>query len=351
MMAQDWFAGATHRVSENAFDFLKRSVEEIEKYPKYSLIHFAAAIELLLKARLMCEHWSLVVDRISQASREAFLSGKCKTVGLDEAIRRLKKICNQSIPEEAADQFIQLAAHRNRLVHFFHEAGVKGAKPDLVEEIVKEQCNCWFYMDRLLDTWKDEFVRFDQEIAQMRWRMKANRSFLAVAFERFKPELAKDRNAGTVLRPCRSCGYEASRVHKLSNLLFTASCLVCSLSDTFVEVSCPAKCGATIQIASDLDSNRACEQCGHDVTASELYEIMDTDRSYRSINCAFCSSNESVVPHGSTYVCTKCVSCGDVAECEWCNELQLGDDDLEFSGMTGCEFCDGHPEMSRFDDE
>ena len=46
----------------NAFDFLERAVRELEKSPKYSVLHFFNSIELLLKARLLKEHWALVVS-------------------------------------------------------------------------------------------------------------------------------------------------------------------------------------------------------------------------------------------------------------------------------------------------
>ena len=48
---------------QNAIDFARRSVSEIRRSPKYSMIHFCAALELFLKARLLREHWSLVVTR------------------------------------------------------------------------------------------------------------------------------------------------------------------------------------------------------------------------------------------------------------------------------------------------
>jgi hypothetical protein len=50
------------RLVANAIDFLRRAINEFKKDPKYSIIHFSAAVELLLKARLMAEHWSLVVS-------------------------------------------------------------------------------------------------------------------------------------------------------------------------------------------------------------------------------------------------------------------------------------------------
>ena len=45
-------------LARNAFDFLNRAILDFAESPKYSVIHFCAAVEMLLKARLMCEHWS-----------------------------------------------------------------------------------------------------------------------------------------------------------------------------------------------------------------------------------------------------------------------------------------------------
>ena len=44
------------RLVENAMDFLHRSIDEFSEHPKFSVIHFHAAVELFLKARLMAEH-------------------------------------------------------------------------------------------------------------------------------------------------------------------------------------------------------------------------------------------------------------------------------------------------------
>ena len=40
-------------LTRNAFDFLERGIAEFDKSPKYSVIHFCAAVEMLLKARLI----------------------------------------------------------------------------------------------------------------------------------------------------------------------------------------------------------------------------------------------------------------------------------------------------------
>lgn len=44
----------------NGFDFLKKSMQEFDKEPKFSVIHFYSALELFLKARFpLREHWTL----------------------------------------------------------------------------------------------------------------------------------------------------------------------------------------------------------------------------------------------------------------------------------------------------
>lgn len=52
----------------NALKFLGQSIADMEKKPKYSVIHFHAAIELVLKARLMDEHCSLVRPKGSESN-------------------------------------------------------------------------------------------------------------------------------------------------------------------------------------------------------------------------------------------------------------------------------------------
>lgn len=82
---------AKYNLTQSAFDFLERSVEDIKDHPKYAVIHFATAVELLLKARLMNEHWSLAVEHVSKAEINEFLQGRCKTVSPAEAVKRLTK--------------------------------------------------------------------------------------------------------------------------------------------------------------------------------------------------------------------------------------------------------------------
>ncbi|HEX4556398.1 MAG TPA: hypothetical protein VH249_20580 [Xanthobacteraceae bacterium] len=75
------------RLIENALDFLTRAIDEFEGAPKYSIIHFYAAIELFLKARLLDEHWSLIVSK--EPDRAKFESGDFVSVAFDTICIRL----------------------------------------------------------------------------------------------------------------------------------------------------------------------------------------------------------------------------------------------------------------------
>ena len=105
---------------ENALNFLDQSIIELENKPKFSVIHFHAAIELFLKARLMAEHWSLVISSKKEADWIAFKKGDFVSVSLEESVRKLDKIVQSGINIKALDIFRKITSHRNQMVHFYH---------------------------------------------------------------------------------------------------------------------------------------------------------------------------------------------------------------------------------------
>ena len=341
-------ADAKQKLSESAFDFLERSVKEIEEHPKYSVIHFATAVELILKARLMDEHWSLVVDRFSKADQKIFLRGDCRSVGLTEAIKRLRSDCKQNIPHDAAAQFQKLSAHRNRMIHFFHEAGSEEAPTYLVVEIAKEQYKCWYYLKNLIKQWRDQFDAFDHHINRINSVLRSNQSFLSDAFDLLKPEIEEDRRNGMTFHSCLGCGYEAVGVNVLSSVLYEQSCRCCGLiEEWYAEIKCPVLCGSTVRIAAEYGGDRTCPKCDYELTPSDLDEALNTEcidpTDFDTVmNCALCRTSGSVVQHHKIYVCTECLAnSSETAGCDWCGGMQMGGDDIEGSFYFGCEFCDG----------
>ena len=85
----------TNAILRNAFDFLKTSAEQFEQMPKYSIINFSSAIELFLKARLLKEHWSLIVQ--GEPNIQNFQQGSFSSIAFKDLIPKINNILGNEI--------------------------------------------------------------------------------------------------------------------------------------------------------------------------------------------------------------------------------------------------------------
>ncbi|MFC8202226.1 hypothetical protein ACFUTV_43645 [Streptomyces sp. NPDC057298] len=85
---------------------------------KYTVLHLQAATEVLLKARLLVEHFSLVFADPAKATREAWEKGTFVSCTTLEAIERLGNIAGIVVTEGAKRDIKKLAEARNALQHF-----------------------------------------------------------------------------------------------------------------------------------------------------------------------------------------------------------------------------------------
>ncbi len=116
---------------ENGVDYLDSVADHLRfgqpspRNLKYAVLHLQAAAELLLKARLQQEHWSLVVKDPGAAKRDRFEAGdfdSCTTTG---AIARLKDIAGVTVDDKSAKSLAILSKWRNALQHY----GLKAPAP------------------------------------------------------------------------------------------------------------------------------------------------------------------------------------------------------------------------------
>jgi hypothetical protein len=81
---------------QNALDYLRSaadySIKGDTRSLKYAVLHLDAAIELVLKARLAREHWSLIFENSDKASLQAMSSGDFVSVDIKSALNRLEGI-------------------------------------------------------------------------------------------------------------------------------------------------------------------------------------------------------------------------------------------------------------------
>src|SRR5688572_2166078 len=76
-------------------------------------------VELILKARLLREHWSLVFEDPKTASHKKFKSGDIdKTAGFDQCIMRLENIVGLDFKEEHKKALRSHRKYRNQIEHF-----------------------------------------------------------------------------------------------------------------------------------------------------------------------------------------------------------------------------------------
>lgn len=330
-------------LARNAFDFLERGIDEFGTAPKYSVIHFCAAVEMLLKARLMKEHWSLVVSKPEQANLAKFMDGDFMSVTMDEARARIRDIAGDDIADDAFNSFRALANHRNKMIHFFH-ADVDG-DDRAKAQIVAEHCRSWFHLHRLLNRWNTYFGDFGAEIARADRSMKKHRKYLSAKLKELKPTLDASRKAGNKPLICSACGFKAAIPEELSAQIASLRCVVCDHAEIQVEIDCP-RCNEAVVIVGE--GYAKCAHCGGSIEPEHLVAALTKDvvgttdyfDTGLPANCGNCEGHHTVVECADGYFCVNCFDTSDrVEQCDWCNELNTGD--MESSHSNGCGQCDG----------
>lgn len=118
------------RPVRNGMDYLLSAVTHLTegKQPpndrdlKYAVLHLHAATEVLLKARLVREHWSLVISDVRKATEKKFHEGDFSSVTLEATIERLRDIVGLDIGQANRTAIANLTRTRNAFTHYGHTA-------------------------------------------------------------------------------------------------------------------------------------------------------------------------------------------------------------------------------------
>ena len=345
-------SGHLDRIIANGLQFIERGVKELwskndKHHLKHSVINFYSGVELLLKARLMMEHWALIVSDIKAADAEKFLGGKFRSVGLDETVTRLKKIAGVDISVSATSAFHALQTHRNQMVHFYHQTDLRTKEgKNLRSQVINEQCVGWFYLRRLIgESWSEEFQAYQGTIETINGMMKPHHAYLETVYTKITPELQKEAKNGADLGHCYSCGFDAHVITEIGPS--ESRCRVCTNFYAFLRHKCE-HC-SHLFLGEDGVENVCCPNCK---SVDGLTEIMDVyteegqmgqedfliDGGYG--NCSECEGYHTVGTIEDRSFCFQChLFQSPMGVCEWCNEKATGD--LEGSYYSGCVMCDG----------
>jgi hypothetical protein len=330
---------------DNAFDFLQRSTRELGKHPKYSLIHFCAAVDLFMKARLMREHWSLILIKPESADWKKFCEGEPLSVGLEQADDRLRSIAQDGLSDEEHKCFSRLAKHRNKVIHFRHPR--QEDMETFRAQVAAEQLCAWFYLHRILITrWRPHFSSIAKTIERMEKTMRKRREYLKAKFDALKPELDAHIQAGKRLDDCPSCGFKALVVEESLGELFDCCCEVCDWVSYQLELECP-DCKHSVVLRDE--GRGSCANCGKDFEPEDVVEILlDPHDAYRALkegndelstgNCSLCESMGTLIPFHDKYLCANCLDvCEERWQCNWCGEYT--NREMGPSVVEGCFNC------------
>lgn len=346
------------RLVENAIDFLIDAVNRLRESPKYSIISFHSAVELFLKARLMAEHWTLVVARRQEPDWSKFESGDFQSVSLEEAAVRLEKVVKSGLSQKELKVFREVSNHRNKTVHFYHAAHTEDEQNSLLREVAQRQLVAWYFLHRLITAqWKDVFFPWAEQISKIDQELRGLQEFLDVVFENEKENLAKLAADGMVIRTCPSCGFQ-SQVHENTvGVVYASSCVVCGLEQKTVQIPCP---DCDEKVVFEGEGYSRCSSCRRSFEPEDLAEFLvdggaahvaasEGDDSYDPGNCSNCDGYHTVIrTEHDQFLCLCCFGFFELMErCSWCNEPNTGD--MEQSYWAGCNHCDGKGGWDRDD--
>jgi hypothetical protein len=186
---------------ENALDFLLEAVERFDEADprqiKYAVLNAASAVELVLKARLADEHWTLIFRDPAKATREQYESRRFSSADLDAVMERLKNVCALHLPKH--ERTIRtLRRKRNEMQHFECSANVAEA----TSLLVKTWSFLWDFVHEQIPSLSDAA---EELLERIRRRMVKQESYVTERLGEIRPEVEHAQDEGNLIVACPSC--------------------------------------------------------------------------------------------------------------------------------------------------
>ena len=272
------------------------SRDEGRRTLKDAILHLGNGIELLLKARLAREHWSLIFSEINKASYEELAKADFTSVDYPTALKRLEQIVGVSIDKSVGSHIDNLRKLRNRLTHFTATLDLAQAKSlvaksmnfcvefceqhDMVTgdakgklgEIHMNLTDLQEFVDdrmaNILEGWEGALIWECPECWQQALVIDGGQTDCKFCLHKADPqELADDNSESNVVEDCPECGEEATFALVLYNndegrwICFSCGqsgeeydhCIRCNLMASF----------------PDQDDVKICSSCWSDMVRSE----------------------------------------------------------------------------------
>lgn len=292
---------------QNAFRWLNRGLDAFEAGEEetgltLTVLYCAISFELAAKALVFHHRWDLIFDDPTQADLTKLKKGEAKTIGLNEAERRLARDLNIRCKKEF-QALKAVSAHRNKIVHFFHpDLPLETQRPRVASEVAAGWAATLRLLRRpefvgVLNFRSLDFTGLEGRLLSVTRYLEAQENFIRLAHD--SPD---------DLSECEFCHRETYAFD---------SCLLCG---SFEESQADIMDGAAYIMPAD------CPECGESVP-----RLLDGG--------ARCSNPEC----GKYFaVFGVCEWCGSSYVCEEEEVEELDPEDQTSTHLTGCGSCGGY---------
>lgn len=165
---------------------------------KYAVLHLQAASEVLLKARLQVEHWTLVVKDAAKTRKHKYQDGDFESPTHAETLRRLADVVGIDINENDKKALLSLAKTRNALQHWGlteSAPAVETRAADVLDFLIR------FLDDQLLDELDgSQLADINDDMLRVREGLTGIKAYVKSRMDRLRSEL-KDAAEHTVQCP------------------------------------------------------------------------------------------------------------------------------------------------------
>ncbi len=305
-----------NEIIESALEFIEHSCniynnDDLEQQTKlkHSTIELAAGIELLLKARLCQEHWSLIISNIDKYKEDDWDNGKFVSVGIEQSIERFKQILNMPIYKEAKNAILKLAQLRNKYVHFISR--------ESKEYVTAIQLKAWHY---ILSLCEEKYIKFSyaqqKKIENIKQKMLQHSEFLDARYEELKEEI--EESVYPIIT-CPFCNKMALRVED------DVKCFICG-----GEFTTPTDYAEAIALNNHGYNTETayCRECEEKTCIPVPEELREA-----AIEFLICRLNIRYEP-GMDFEPCYCISCGaiydqqEIMHCNSCGSAYFSDYDF-----------------------
>lgn len=276
---------------DNSLDFLLHAAEHVDENSprswKYAILHLIAGIELLLKARLEFEHWSLVFQETDKAKEDKYELGDFRSVDFDSLIQRLDGIASVTISKEDRDHLSRLKQLRNKIEHFGIDIDLNQVKSLMAQGLSYAVS---FYEKNI----KEETGDYDSEIlGEIIKHLHEFEEFVTERRAKITPDIPKF----ALIRDCPTCSQDTLAVEDGAIL----HCYFCGYQDNAEELA---------ERHTEADVN-ICPECGNNALAYVLFDNDSGGWECFACGCTFdnihkCDSCDNVF-NGDGPMCPDCI--------------------------------------------